>query len=261
MKTLFFILAILVSCSMTIRVNKSKGGICDNAKEYSVTAWAGGSVVKYDGKCYRARTVGAAGHQVPWDNSTYNDISGWDEIESDSSENECSHIHPKCKKCEDDVCTKYINDFVPNCYEDVPCENLHFKCTKCKNNKCVKCQKGWEPFEGQCKRKIECKDWDKNCIECDEEECLSCKDGFKLDSDNSRCIKQEDKCKDVNEWSSDIAFGRKAPWTYSSGQIVKYNGKKYKANWGGQETPGDKKCSSESDCRNQGIQWVLIENC
>lgn len=260
MKTLFFIIALLISSTFAIKKNQIKlKYVCENAKQYTVTAWAAGSVVKYDGKCYRARTVGAAGHQTPWDNSTYDSISGWDEIKSEK--NKCSEIHSKCIKCSNDKCTEYSEDFEPNCYSNLPCKYLHFKCVTCENNRCVKCKDGWELFKEGCKRKIECQDYDKNCQTCNEDECLSCKNGFSLNSEISKCTKSQDKCKDVSDWSREIAFGQKDPWTYKTGQVVKYEGKKYKANWGGQETPGSKKCQNESDCKNQGIQWVLVEDC
>jgi hypothetical protein len=69
------------------------------------------------------------------------------------------------------------------------------------------------------------------------------------------------KCANVAEWSHAIAFGQVAPWTYNGGNEVQYEGVKYRANWGGQETPGSKQCGNEADCRNKGIQWVRIEKC
>jgi len=41
----------------------------------------------------------------------------------------------------------------------------------------------------------------------------------------------------------------------------KYNGNAYVANWGGQETPGSRSCTSESDCKNKGYQWVPKGTC
>jgi len=68
-------------------------------------------------------------------------------------------------------------------------------------------------------------------------------------------------CEGTNTWSHGIAFGNQAPWTYRGGDIVKWNGKKYKANWGGQETPGARTCLDEGACRNAGIQWVPVGDC
>jgi hypothetical protein len=68
-------------------------------------------------------------------------------------------------------------------------------------------------------------------------------------------------CEGAAKWSSDIAFGRTAPWTYVGGQEVTWNGKKFRSMWGGQETPGASECFSQSECANKGKQWITIGVC
>lgn len=266
--TIFFIV-FLCHYTSSIRIKiLSKQNSCDNAKEYSVTAWAGGSIVKYKDRCYKARIVGAAGHQVPWDNSTYNDISGWDDITSTSTSTkptdiDCHKIHPNCLECENEKCSKYDNNYVhpsretefDECEDDVSPSPI---IPTIPNT--IVCNEGFELKDGICiEIKVDCSQYDKNCEECNKIHCTKCFTNYNL-IDNS-CQTKKDNCVDTDEWSREIANGLKSPWTYSSGQVVKYEGNKYVANWGGQEIPGSRTCSDESDCKNKGIQWVLISKC
>ena len=70
-----------------------------------------------------------------------------------------------------------------------------------------------------------------------------------------------ENCNKTNAWSSDIANGRVAPWTYAGGQEVTNNGNLFRAMWGGTEVPGEKICSTEADCRNKGWQWMIVGTC
>ena len=72
---------------------------------------------------------------------------------------------------------------------------------------------------------------------------------------------QNVSCHEKNAWSSDIANGRVAPWTYAGGQEVTNNGNLFRAMWGGTEVPGEKICSTEADCRNKGWQWMIVGTC
>jgi len=273
--------------------------MCDNAPNYSVTAWGGGSVVIYNGKCYRARTVGAAGHQAPWDNSTYNSISGWDEIQREeepcsafgkgcvdcskkkciecksgwaldkdgngcTEESTCGKFGPHCTDCSSKKCLECKSGFSINtngkgCTELTGCGKFGPHCTDCSKKKCVECDKGFDLVNGKCEEEGPCKQWP-NCVDCTSKKCVECARKFEL-TNKGTCTAAENHCEGISEWDRGIAFGQKAPWTYKAGDVVQYGGNKYKANWGGQETPGDRKCGSEGECRNAGIQWVLVEAC
>jgi len=343
---------------------KIKSPSCDNAPDYSVTAWAGGSFVKHLGKCYRARTVGAAGHQVPWDKLTYDQTSGWDEIKDecedfgtncvDCNRNkclkcksgfevshngqrcvpvDCSDFGPKCLDCNHNKCLSCRKGFevsgrgrcVPatdcsdfgaqcldcnankclsckrgfevsvkgKCVEIHDCSDFGAKCVDCNANKCTECKRGFEVASNGkcveandcsdfpnchdcnanrclgCKRGFElsnrgkcvphdCSDYGNKCTDCNANKCLACKGGWEVSGNGQKCL---EACEGTNTWSHGIAFGNQAPWTYRGGDIVKWNGKKYKANWGGQETPGARTCLDEGACRNAGIQWVPVGDC
>ena len=74
-------------------------------------------------------------------------------------------------------------------------------------------------------------------------------------------ILSKNNCEGVKQWSSDIANGRVAPWTYNGGDKVVNYGVLYQAMWGGQEVPGRNLCNSEETCRFNGWQWMTVKNC
>jgi len=62
-------------------------------------------------------------------------------------------------------------------------------------------------------------------------------------------------------WSYKVAHGQKAPWTYAGGQVVHWKGRRYRALWGGTETPGTHICRTRAACAHNGWQWQLLGRC
>jgi len=239
--------------------------MCDNAPQYSVTAWGGGSLVIYNGKCFRARTVGAAGHQVPWDSSTYNTISGWDEIERE--EHKCAAFGAFCVDCGRNRCAECRQGYAltqggQSCAqeESSSCADFGANCVDCSRNACVECRAGFSLASNRrsCVRVNKCARFGERCNDCTLRKCVGCVKGFEI-TESGRCIASESHCEGTANWDRGIANGNKAPWTYRGGDVVQYNGVKYRATSGGQEVPGNKQCSNESSC--PGTQWITVENC
>lgn len=90
--------------------------------------------------------------------------------------------------------------------------------------------------------------------------------GYNGDYDNYNDNDNDDEYKNIcvgkiPKFSSQIANGQIAPWTYHGGDKVYHENKIYIANWGGQEVPGSRPCSGVADCKNKGIQWVYSGKC
>ena len=68
-------------------------------------------------------------------------------------------------------------------------------------------------------------------------------------------------CHGVKRWSYKVAHGQKAPWTYAGGQEVHWKGRKYRAMWGGTETPGTHLCRTQAACSHNGWQWITLGRC
>jgi len=228
-----------IFCSFAVakKLNQSS---CTNAPAYSVTAWSGGSYVTYNGKCYRARTVGASGGQTPWDSSTYNSISGWDVMTT-----------PK----------PVVNTN--------PCQFYDPNCIQCNTSVCQSCSGGLSASGTKCISAPVCTSYSAACLSCSSKACLTCASGYALAMGGSTCIcatnyawngktcvkvQTSTVCNGVQTWSSSLAVN-------SGGVRVQLNGVLYQSMWGGTAAPGTNLCSSQSDCSMHGYQWITISNC
>jgi len=270
---IFYFLIFTSSITSNQIKTKSSQNSCSNAPAYSVTAWAGGSYVTYNGQCFRARTVGAAGHQTPWDSSTYNSISGWDLMTVPStkpsntpSSNPCSNFGNNCVDCSLKKCLECASGYLLTSKGDKceanPCAGFGAQCVDCSKKKCVECADGYEVNgSGSCEASNPCSSFGKQCTDCSLKKCVECSNGFELSKDSQSCNEKPNKCAKMAAWDRGIATGQKAPWTYNGGDVVSYDGNYYIANWGGQEVPGSRKCDGVAACKNAGIQWVKQGSC
>ena len=296
-KNLICILILLtISTVISIRTNKlsnkkysehyQSGVDCAKAKEWSsdiangkVAPWtyAGGQEVTYKGNLYRAMS---GGQEVPGTHECKTDAdckhNGWqwmlvEQCRHDWNWNYHHHHHQsgvdcgKAKEWSSDIANGKVAPWTYAGGQEVTYKGNLYRAMwggqevpgthECKTEADCK-NKGWQwMLKGQCRH-----DWNWNFGGHHHNGGFNMNWNFGGHGGNNNYQLGVD-CNGKNEWSREVANGTKAPWTYSGGQEVTKKGSLYKAMWGGQEEPGSHLCKTDSECKNNGWQWMLVGVC